>query len=91
MWSLYRSHLDFDEEIVVFFLGDHDRVNLACFRVSQWLRAVLEHLLHKAALTVFELVVLRLYYFADYDVVAAYLLAWTHETILVQFVVWPML
>ena len=59
--------------------------------MSQWLRAVLEHLLHKAALTVFELVVLRLYYFADYDVVAAYLLAWTHETILVQFVVWPML
>jgi hypothetical protein len=59
--------------------------------VSQWLRAVLEHLLHKAALTVFELVVLRLYYFADYDVVTAYLLAWTHETILVQFVVWPML
>ena len=34
LWGLDSSHLDFNEKIVFFILGDHDCINLSCLRVS---------------------------------------------------------
>lgn len=79
------SHLDLDEEIVVFFFGDHNGINFTSLGVSKRLRAVLEHLLDDYPLAVVVLLVLGLNDLTDDDVISCNMATWSNQTVFVEF------